>query len=222
MPVMGRELLGNIGGEILNPREGGGAYDAMLSALHDVIDVHKPTPTLDDKVSLTVMRDYYRHLKGTVEGATIESYTDLLELAWSDMNVLALGGTFKIANVSSSNPLYSLQLNRLSGHAELRDYENGKLRRVGQLSLLHMTSGITPQLAYFPDNGYLSQGYVSVPRLTRIDIRDEDGEMTGDSVRRALDPYEEQLASIAVSLAHEADLSQHDKVYPSHTYELGR
>ncbi|OGL21943.1 hypothetical protein A2707_01145 [Candidatus Saccharibacteria bacterium RIFCSPHIGHO2_01_FULL_45_15] len=63
----------------------------------------------------------------------------------------------------------------------------------------------------YPDERWLSNGYVCIPSIASISIRDSSENVTGDSVRRALDPYEEKLASIASSLAYEARHSSDDQ-----------
>lgn len=206
MAVHGAEILEGVGGDILNPRDGGGAYDDMLRALHDVMAVHRPTPNWNDRVMH--LKDYYKHLEGVVENVDEESYADLLRLTWPRGDWQAQGGVFQMAQIYGSNPLYQLNLKMLSGEATVIDHEQQVKRwRVGQNTLLAMTHGVTrTDDENFPDDRYLSNGYVIIPKIETVDIRDaETRQVTGDSVRRALDPYEEQLAALATSLSIEAE-----------------
>jgi hypothetical protein len=96
MAVRGTEVFSGIGGEILNPREGGDAYDAMLDALHDVIDVHDPCSRRDgDAYNPMTLSEDYGHLAGVVDGATEDSYADMMDLYWPGKDYDAKGGEFK-------------------------------------------------------------------------------------------------------------------------------
>ena len=201
--VRGRAILEGVGGDILNPRGGGGAYDDMLRALHDVVELHDSPSNYNSRAMFVT--GYYHYLDEVVDGATPDSIANLLDLSWNRSDWKAEEGRFNSVNVFGSNPLYQLAIETKTGQATVVDYEQGKRRRIGQLGLVSMTRGITStDIGNLPDNRYLTNGYVIVPEYTHLDIRDKNGEVNGDSVRRALDPYEAQLAKIATSLCDEA------------------
>jgi hypothetical protein len=67
-----------------------------------------------------------------------------------------------------------------------------------------MTHGLVDHLDNFISDRPLSNGYVVVPQNISIDIRDADGNVTGDSVRRSVEPYGEYLDSLAQNFTIEA------------------
>jgi hypothetical protein len=204
MAVRGAAILEGVGGDILNPRPGGvGEYERMLRALHDVIEAHDPSD--DHSNDAMYVHDSYRHLDGVVWDADQKAFADLLTLSWPRQDYNARGGVFTRADILGSNPFYEITLDINKGKALLVDHEKGVRRRVGQNALLEMTRGIeSTDSGNRPSDHFLSTGYVIVPEITPINIRNGSGEVTGDSVRRALNPYEEKIASIATNLAFEA------------------
>lgn len=210
MAVRGRRILEGVGGDILNPRNGGGAYDDMLRALHDVMEAHDPVSHANERAMCA--RTSYEHLEGVVDGAGPGTYADLLSLYWNRSDWQVNGGAFSGAEVSGSNPLYQLRVDIHSGKAAVIDHEQSVKRRVGQRTLLAMTRGVTvDDMGNFPDNRVLSTGYAIIPTTQIVDIRGDSIEVTGDSVRRALEPFEAQLAAIAKNLAYEAQRSTEEQ-----------
>lgn len=206
MQLTGRAVLERVGGEILTPRSDGGAYDEMLRALHAVVIAHRASSSHDSYAMY--LRDLYRDVSDRVEGARPGSYADLLDLRWDRTDYRAMGGAFNTVEVWGLDPLYQVGIDMLAGRARVVDHERGTRQRVGQAALVGMTRGfVADDWGNLPDHRYLSRGYVVVPYVDQVDIRSEGGEVTGDSVRRAMDPYEDQLAAIAASLLLEAQRS---------------
>lgn len=208
----GRAVLEGVGGDILNPREGGDAYDEMLRNLHRVVEAHDPAShRWGDVRTPFEMNDHYRHLWGVIEGATDTSYADLLRLRWSGKDWEIKGREFMRAVIFGSSNLITIDIDYDNAEATISDYENSRRKRVGEWTLLlGSTSNIIPNLErdYTPDESHLTNGYVIVPEVTTVDIFDKSGRLNGDTVRRALDPFAQQIGSVAADLAREADRSE--------------
>lgn len=213
MVKRGSEIVLGVAPDILTPRDGGGAYDDMLRGLMRTLDGSEPVANSlgDGYYGERELRSVYHHLVDARPGTSEQSYADLLRLTWPAEDWRATEGKFNRFEVYGSNPLYAVTIDVRRGLARVIDHETGTPRRVDAQRLAAMTYA-RHAFDYSGNrlgaDGWLSRGYVVDPTTHTVNVKDDNGEVTGDSVRRSLEPYESIIGSIAHNLSTEADAQE--------------
>lgn len=213
MVKRGSEIVEGVAPDVLTPRDGEGAYDDMLRELMRTLDGNEPVAYRhgDGYYGEWELRSVYHHLVDVIPGTSERSHADLFRLTWPARDWQAIEGEFNRFEVYGSNPLRALTIDVRRGLAQVIDHETGTPRRVDTQRLVGMT--YQRQALDYSGNelgadGWLSRGYVLDPTTHTVNVKDDNGEVTGDSVRRSLEPYESIIGSIAHNLSTEADAQQ--------------